>query len=478
MSIAWIIVGALLLGILIYGCAKNELVKSIVLTVLCIGLPLSAGYCGLQLNTYYNAEGGIIGKLTGIYNPNKVNVVEELTYKVDNIELRQVADGSETYSAKIIIDDVFEYDTSKNYVVTVNDSPCFNMKQTDDGMIATYSYNFYNEKYSYLTNSDLTISISFYDTHTYMILQTNDGQTAVDYWNAYFNTHDFVIAFKESAYSKNDSFEYGNGEIPADLFVVDYCVNNEIFVSKLYNAGATVDLSITPSNIKFDVFQGWSLDGVNAISNLTVFENVTLKAVYARTYGLFDSEYNLLETWDECIASETIVVNGTTLNSADIEADEWLLVKEGITSIDEGAVSFARITNFDRLILPSTLIYFDLDVVEDYVKNSELTSFVIPEGIQTISGNIYSASEMLTVYIPASVKNIIPTSDAENALTTFCACGPQRVGMTIYCGATEKPSGWKDGWNNRARYNDDEYDVKHTVKWGYTYEQYLAEIGQ
>ena len=76
-----------------------------------------------------------------------------------------------------------------------------------------------------------------------------------------------------------------------------------------------------------------------------------------------------------------------------------------------------------------------------------LTEVVLSENLTFINGNAFCGCENLTkIIIPERVEMIGPGA--------FEAC----PNLTIYCRASEQPSGWTDGWNV----------WNCPVEWGYT----------
>ena len=82
----WIALGiAVVMGFLIFICVKYPKGGLPVLgVVFALGLVVFDAYCIIQLNLYYNSEGGIHGVLTGIFDTNKVDIVDNLTFEITN----------------------------------------------------------------------------------------------------------------------------------------------------------------------------------------------------------------------------------------------------------------------------------------------------------------------------------------------------------------------------------------------------------
>lgn len=97
---------------------------------------------------------------------------------------------------------------------------------------------------------------------------------------------------------------------------------------------------------------------------------------------------------------------------------------------------------------------------------SSLENVVIPNGVTTIyQSAFYNCTNLKSIYISSSVETI--GSDEASAYAIVYGCSADLV---IYCETSTLKSGWASNWNKY----DDENQV--TVKYGYSYEEYLAEI--
>lgn len=201
------IVGILILALLITYSKKYAWVKvfTIVLVlVVCVG---SATYCGIQLNFYYNASGGIFGYIEDVLKPNDVKV-EDMDFKIENIELTQDA-GTDTYSARILIDKTLDFENEDNYGVFVND--IFYANVASNYAIVNYSYTFFGDNLEILLTDTLQINLAFNANSTSLTLKTQGGENAVRYWNYYFNKNNFVISIKTCDFVFDQNIDYGDG---------------------------------------------------------------------------------------------------------------------------------------------------------------------------------------------------------------------------------------------------------------------------
>ena len=77
--------------------------KFIITGLFIIGNLVLSGYCLLQINYYYTSQGGIHGIVSGIFDKNEVEVVDNLNFEFKNIELTDKGNG--IYSASITTND-------------------------------------------------------------------------------------------------------------------------------------------------------------------------------------------------------------------------------------------------------------------------------------------------------------------------------------------------------------------------------------
>ena len=87
---SWIWKVAIIIGVIliIYACIKYPKGgKWVLFGILIVGYLGVTAYSIVQLNYYYKAEGGIIGQITGIFNTNEVEVVDNLKFDFNNVEL-------------------------------------------------------------------------------------------------------------------------------------------------------------------------------------------------------------------------------------------------------------------------------------------------------------------------------------------------------------------------------------------------------
>lgn len=99
---------------------------------------------------------------------------------------------------------------------------------------------------------------------------------------------------------------------------------------------------------------------------------------------------------------------------------------------------------------------------------SSLKNITLPSNLRTISRRAFGyCTSLETIYIPNSVQMI-----GDSSFYAFHKCPSTLV---IYCGSAEANENWHADWNN-LNYLDSTNPGVATVKYGYTVDQYLAEI--
>lgn len=261
-----LIIGAIMVLI---ACFKYPAVgKWVLLVVFYAALIGVTIYSTIQLNFYYKASGGIFGQIGNVFNPNEVKVVDDITYKFSNTELLQVGDTN-TYKASVSIDEVLELTKGVKYQLLINDVPCGYTDNNEDYIVADYSYVFYNEDMSIALTDTLKIRIAFYKNSTSFTVSTDGGQTAVKYWNYYFNKNDFVIKLGTKSTTNNDK-DYSNGDI-TNFATVRYFVNEGLDKTEIVYKGSKI--TYVPDVEKFEC---WLLNGEKIDDDFVVTGDIDL----------------------------------------------------------------------------------------------------------------------------------------------------------------------------------------------------------
>ena len=255
----WLGVGAIvILCVLIFICIKYPKAGLPVLGgVIALGLVCLDVYCVLQINYYYNAKGGIYGVLTGLLETNKVEVVDNLTFEVKNIELTESSTG--VYSASITTDQVLSLDTKQSLGIFINGMPCDTTSEVhSDFAYAEYPYTFYDNDKTAVCTDTLILNIAFYENSTYLNLSTKGGtlpvEECVKYWHHYFNKNGFIVKVAPFDNVSAD-LGYSKGDI-SNYAIVNYYVNDELYSVECYPVGYTLTLQDYDS----ENFIGWYVD--------------------------------------------------------------------------------------------------------------------------------------------------------------------------------------------------------------------------
>ena len=110
---------------------------------------------------------------------------------------------------------------------------------------------------------------------------------------------------------------------------------------------------------------------------------------------------------------------------------ENIILTDNITALAPNA--FARCLALKSLIIPNGVKTINLST---FFNCNSLTSITIPNSVTSIDADAFRfCSSLTSIVIPDSVTNI--------GSSAFYGCSS----LTIYCEATEKPSGWGVDWN-------------------------------
>lgn len=228
-----------LIAFIIFLCFKYPNSRVYVFSFLGIIFVGITAYCGIQLNYYYTAEGGVWGYITGLIEGNKVTTTVEsdtASFSLENIVLTKNADG--TYSAVIYSNDKIRLETGKSYGVYVNNEPCTQIDYSTNYVRAEYHYAFLDNNLEILCQDTLQFNFAFYTNGSTFTLTTYGGQEAVNYWNTYFSRNNLIVEVKPISYVKDDELSV-NGQID-DYVTLNYYVDEEVVYSYVYTIGSQV----------------------------------------------------------------------------------------------------------------------------------------------------------------------------------------------------------------------------------------------
>lgn len=222
---------------LIILCVKVKGARVFVFSLLGIGLIGITGYCGVELNNYYNAEGGIYGYISGLILPDqKVENDDKFSLTLNNLVLQQ--ELNDRYSTMIYLDDSIKLDETANYGLFVNEIYC-PATISSDFVLGSYSYIFMDAELDELLSDTLHFQFAFYDKGAELKLYTDGGQTAVDYWNKYFSRNTMVVSVEQTDIVSDSSIEEGSGDV-SDFRIVNYYYEDELVLKQVYKVGSTI----------------------------------------------------------------------------------------------------------------------------------------------------------------------------------------------------------------------------------------------
>ncbi len=225
-----------IIGLIIF-CVKVKEARIFAFSVLGICLLLITGYCGVELNKYYNAEGGIYGYISGLILPDqKVDIDDKFSLTLNNLVLQQ--ELNDKYSTTIHLDDTIKLDEAVNYGLFVNQNYC-SATISSDFVLASYSYTFLDNNLDELLSDTLHFEFAFYDKGAELKLYTNGGQKAVDYWNKYFSRNTMLVSIEKTDIVVDSSIEEGSGDL-SDFRIVNYYYENELVFKQVYKVGSTI----------------------------------------------------------------------------------------------------------------------------------------------------------------------------------------------------------------------------------------------
>ena len=185
-----------IIGILVVNFPKFKIVF---FTILCVILAGTAIYSGAELNTYYNAEGGIRGYIEALIQQNEAEKIDSLKYSINNISFSPTVKENE-YTATIFINEVLSLEENTNYGLYVNGIPCSNIEFSPDHIKADFSYSFYDYEDNILAYDTLTFRVAMYETYTTIYVKTDGGYSAVKCWYKYAEKNGFTFEIKPFEY--------------------------------------------------------------------------------------------------------------------------------------------------------------------------------------------------------------------------------------------------------------------------------------
>ena len=218
----------------------------------------------------------------------------------------------------------------------------------------------------------------------------------------------------------------------------------------------------------------WPQGGVGAFSNITelVIPNSVVRfgnSNFTKCSKLTKVNYlGTLEDWlnitisPSSFNSHLPTVNTHSLYLNDVKLEGHIIIPDNITAIKTYAL--AGIEDITSIDFNNVTTIYSLA----FSGCSGLTNVIFHETLSTIAYYAFRyCSKLESVYIPSSVTTI-ETYGSGSGQSPFFGCSS----LVIYCGVSTAPDSYKYHWNYSSSSN------VLTTKYGYTYEQYLAEINE
>ena len=241
---------------------------------------MSGIICGLQLNTYYKASGGIIGTLSNWVNPTEVKIKDGVGFEFVGIEMRKMTGN--TYRATTTTTDVVNVPIGSNYCIIVNDVPCMLKAEdtTSNYLIANYSYTFNDESLQEILTDTIKIRVSFNKLNTSISLTTEGGDQACKLWNEFFNKNGFKITLTTDKFISSSGISYGSGDVKNLFCIATFMKDDEVFNVQTVVKGSSIEEYTRPYKSGY-TFVGWQVNGEDIdIFNYVINEDTTFIALF------------------------------------------------------------------------------------------------------------------------------------------------------------------------------------------------------
>lgn len=298
---------------------KSETFRIILGVVIASIYLLFTAWCGVQINNYYSATGGIYGELQNFIKPNNV-LVNNLVFTFDNLVLTETGKENE-YGLSISTSDILDLTENVNYCIFVNGTPTSYIKSSTEFIIANYDYVFYDEDLNIKFKDTLTLKFSFYENSTLVIVTTQGGLEAVNYWNYYFNKNNFKVEIKEiNGVVNNDlnSSEQLEEFLNKNFNNFNFYVDGVLYKNYLVFKNDKLNDFPIPTKDGY-IFKGWSLSPTSF--DLIDFETFEFKE-NTNFYAVYEIEKCLVSFYDvdgATLLGTRLVEYGTIIDESDEE---------------------------------------------------------------------------------------------------------------------------------------------------------------
>lgn len=352
----------------------------------------------------------------------------------------------------------FTYTTSSNYA-------------TITGCIGTGEVVIPNNIDGYIVNSiganaftgqDKITKITIPNSVTTIDKTAFDSCTALEELVSEHYTHEYFRSDNGVLYADNSKqlFKYPEGK-KDESFTVPY--NIDIIKAYAFKNNPYLTKVILPSDVTNDNYVGMIEQGAfENCTALTTVEgccaNYLERDVFRNCSGLTEITFYADDVWG--------IGNYSFLYCTSLES---VTFKGNMNEI--GYQVFGYCTKLSNVTFEGTLGSLSVRTFENCVS---LESITLPEGVTAMVSEAFKGCTKLSgINIPSTVTKIedyafigtaikeilIPATVIEIEEYAFLGLS----NLTIFCEATEKPSGWNDKWN---AISDEESTLYHTVAWG------------
>lgn len=233
-------------------------------------------YCGINLNSYYGAQGGIFGYLTGREPTPSVIQVDDFEFKFDNLELLEGDNGR--YSATVILDQVMTLD-EPNINVFVNDMPCEVLQYSSDYLMADFTYRFFNQDLQETCTDTLSFRFAFFENYTRVTVFTEGDSTALKNWNDFLNANNLILSIRPSDIIEDTTIDFVEDDVSA-FKKIEYMVDGELYFSTYQKTGTNFNFPTAPRKTNYE-FIGWQNSAGQTVTETNmVSADTVLTAVF------------------------------------------------------------------------------------------------------------------------------------------------------------------------------------------------------
>lgn len=381
-SLAWGCSGILFfILILVYclnrwGSQTKIVLKTVGCLVLFVAMPIGAVFCGVNVNGYLSAEGGIFGQIKKSLGLNKVNVSTD-TFEISELNLRLDENGE--YSAKINVDiedseTTIKINRDKNYILLVNGeltSKNF-MYSTGESVSfsADYSYTFKDFKKDEILKDTLHIYFMINKNDITCRLTSNGGAVAQELWKVYNKKNGMKIRFIQSDYRNPSNISEGVGDT-SQYSILTFKDENNFNISRVVLTGTPLKENPPLYSTDGYTFEGWSIDGKNVFDfTQEINEDLTFNPIlFQSKLVLLDENYNVIyrhRMLGDYLSENGLIYNGELVVNVEIDNLVLNIVfnEENFTITDEQGNVYA-----EKRLYPSS---YDMD--KHNVKLSRVTN--------------------------------------------------------------------------------------------------------